>query len=166
MTRLSVLVGLAAACSLPLSSAPSWAQDVEVVANVPVVSTEGPAPHPDGSVYFTDLANDRILRLGTDGMISTFRQPANRPNGLRLDAELRLLAAEQGDPQRNTAVQHRRTTFDTVENSSSMYSRPYRNLKEPESPSGSRPGWLGPGSRGSSSVGLGSPSHQLPCPRD
>ena len=71
MTRLSVLVGLAAACSLPLSSAPSWAQDVEVVANVPVVSTEGPAPAPGRSVYFTDLANDRILRLGTDGMIST-----------------------------------------------------------------------------------------------
>ena len=113
MTRLSVRVGLAAASSLLLSSASSWAQDVEVVANVHVVITEGPAPHPDGSVYFTDLLNDRILRLGTDGLISTFRQPANRPNGLRLDSQLRLLAAERGDPQRNTPGRITRTDLET-----------------------------------------------------
>ena len=93
MTTLSVRVGLMAACCLLLTTAPSWAQ-IEAVFNVPVVITEGVVAHPDGTVYFTDLRGDRILQLGTNGLITTYRQPANNPNGLRLDAQFRLLAAE------------------------------------------------------------------------
>ena len=93
MTTLSVRVGLMAACCLLLTTAPSWAQ-IEAVFNVPVVMTEGVVAHPDGTVYFTDLRGDRILQLGTNGLITTYRQPANNPNGLRLDAQFRLLAAE------------------------------------------------------------------------
>ena len=131
MTKLSVLVRLAIACTLLLAAVllvpgcsprppqpveappPTGAPSVEVAANVHIVLLEGPAPHPDGSVYFTDMVNDRILRLGTDGIISTFRQPANRPNGLRLDAQLRLLAAERGDPQRDTPGRITRTDLAT-----------------------------------------------------
>ena len=94
MTRPSVRAGVAAACCLLLASAPGWAQNIEAVFNVPVVITEGVVVHPDGTVYFTDLRGDRILQLGTNGLISTYRQPANNPNGLRLDAQFRLLAAE------------------------------------------------------------------------
>lgn len=86
---------------------------VEVVAGVHVVALEGPAPHPDGTVYFTDMINDRILRLGRDGKMSTFRQPANRPNGLRLDHEFRLLAAERGDPDKKTPPRITRTDLKT-----------------------------------------------------
>ncbi len=93
MTTLSVRVGLVAAWCLLLTTAPSWAQ-IEAVFNVPVVITEGVVAHPDGTVYFTDLRGDRILQLGTNGLITTYRQPANNPNGLRLDARFRLLAAE------------------------------------------------------------------------
>ena len=93
MTRLSVRVGLMAACCLLLATASSRAQ-IEAVFNVPVVITEGVVAHPDGTVYFTDLRGDRILQLGTNGLITTYRQPANNPNGLRLDAQFRLLAAE------------------------------------------------------------------------
>ena len=113
MTRLSVRVGLAAACCLLLTSTPSWAQNIEAVFNVPVVVTEGPVAHPDGTLYFTDLANDRILKLGTDGLVTTYRQPANRPNGLRLDAQFRLLAAERGDPERNAPGRITRTDLET-----------------------------------------------------
>ena len=113
MTRPSVRVGLAAACCLLLTSTPSWAQNIEAVFNVPVVVTEGPVAHPDGTLYFTDLANDRILKLGTDGLVTTYRQPANRPNGLRLDAQFRLLAAERGDPERNAPGRITRTDLET-----------------------------------------------------
>jgi gluconolactonase len=103
--------------SLVLLFAPSraWGQTppVEHVASVHVVMLEGPAAHPDGTVYFTDMINDRILKLGTDGKTSTFRHPANRPNGLVLDAQFNLLAAERGDPEKKTSARITRTDLKT-----------------------------------------------------
>ena len=51
----------------------------------------------DGSVYFTDLGNNRIMRFSADGQLSTFRQPSNDANGLLFDSAWRLLACEGGD---------------------------------------------------------------------
>ena len=113
MTRLFICPELAAACFLLLASTPGSAQTAENLASVHVVMTEGPVAHPDGTLYFTDLANDRILKLGTDGLVTTYRQPANRPNGLRLDAQFRLLAAERGDPERNAPGRITRTDLET-----------------------------------------------------
>ena len=62
-----------------------------------VAFTEGPTEAEDGSVYFTDLGNNRILRWSADDGLSTFRQPSNRANGLIFDSEWRLLACEGGD---------------------------------------------------------------------
>ena len=47
--------------------------------------TEGPAPDAAGNVYFTDQPNDRILKWGTDGKLTTFMEPAGRSNGLCFD---------------------------------------------------------------------------------
>ncbi|MBX9580385.1 MAG: SMP-30/gluconolactonase/LRE family protein [Gemmataceae bacterium] len=47
--------------------------------------TEGPAPDADGNVFFTDQPNDRILRWGTDGKLTTFLEPSGRSNGLCFD---------------------------------------------------------------------------------
>ncbi len=47
--------------------------------------TEGPAADASGNVYFTDQPNDRILRWGVDGKLSTFLQPCGRSNGLCFD---------------------------------------------------------------------------------
>ena len=44
--------------------------------------TEGPTAAADGTVYFTDQPNDRILRVGLDGGVSEFLAPAGRSNGL------------------------------------------------------------------------------------
>jgi sialate O-acetylesterase len=49
--------------------------------------TEGPAADADGNVYFTDQPNDRILKWGTDGKLSTFLQPCGRSNGLCFDGK-------------------------------------------------------------------------------
>ncbi len=68
------------------------AQDVQLAATL--TFTEGPATAPDGSVYFTEIVNQRIMRLGTDGKLSVFRENSNVANGLLFDAEGRLVACE------------------------------------------------------------------------
>lgn len=60
-----------------------------------VAFTEGPACAADGTVYFTDIANNRILKQAPSApFFSVFRQPSGRANGLLFDAEERLLACE------------------------------------------------------------------------
>jgi len=56
---------------------------------------EGPAAHPNGDVYFTDIVNNRILKKSPgQTYASVFRQPSGRANGLLFDPQLRLLACE------------------------------------------------------------------------
>ena len=69
----------------------------ELAVETTVAFTEGPTVAEDGSVYFTDLGNNRIMRWSADGQLTTFRQPSNRANGLIFDSEWRLLACEGGD---------------------------------------------------------------------
>lgn len=59
-----------------------------------VAFTEGPAVDADGSVYFSDIINNRILRLAPDGTRSVFREPSHRTNGQTFDREGRLLHCE------------------------------------------------------------------------
>ena len=59
-----------------------------------VAFTEGPAVDRDGNVYFTDIINQRIMKLGADGVLSTYRQSSNVANGLLIDADGRLIACE------------------------------------------------------------------------
>ena len=99
ITRTGALAAfvIAAGCSGDTeSTAPaSGARPVEVAANI--AFTEGPTVAPDGSVYFTDIANNRILVMTPDGDVQTYRQPSNRANGLIFDAQGRLIACEGGD---------------------------------------------------------------------
>ena len=60
-------------------------------------SPKGPTVAEDGTIYFTDLGNNRIMQLSTDGQLSTFRESSNQANGLIFDREWRLLACEGGD---------------------------------------------------------------------
>jgi gluconolactonase len=54
--------------------------------------TEGPACDAKGNVFFTDQPNDRILKWGTDGQLTTWLKPCGRANGLSFDAEGNLWA--------------------------------------------------------------------------
>ena len=78
-------------------AAAAVASEVEVATIV--AFTEGPTVDASGNVYFTDTQNSRILKLATDGTLSTFRQPSNRANGLVFDAQWRLLACEAQPPR-------------------------------------------------------------------
>jgi gluconolactonase len=56
------------------------------------VFTEGPAADAQGNVFFTDQPNNRILRWGVDGKLSTYLEPCGRSNGLCFDARGNLWA--------------------------------------------------------------------------
>ncbi|MBL9131386.1 MAG: SMP-30/gluconolactonase/LRE family protein [Verrucomicrobiaceae bacterium] len=62
--------------------------------------TEGPTFAPDGSVFFTEIVNQRIMRLDADGKLTVFRENSNVANGLLFDPEGRLIACEGATFQR------------------------------------------------------------------
>ena len=60
-----------------------------------IAFTEGPAAAADGTVYFSDMPNNRIMRYDPRTRKSTvFREPSGRTNGLLFDRQGRLLACE------------------------------------------------------------------------
>ncbi len=59
--------------------------------------TEGPAADARGDVYFTDIPNERILKLNAaTNKVSVYREKSGRANGLLLDRRGRLLVCEGG----------------------------------------------------------------------
>ena len=74
-----------------LSTSP-FAQQLETAATL--AFTEGPAVDRDGNVYFTDIISQRIMKLGTDGALSVYREKSNLANGLLIDPQGRLIACE------------------------------------------------------------------------
>ena len=59
-----------------------------------VAFTEGPAVDADGSVYFSDLENNRILKRTPEGEVSVFRADSGRTNGNLFDHQGRLVSCE------------------------------------------------------------------------
>src|SRR5690349_18770559 len=88
------------------------AQSVEVAMIVPP-RLEGPATDFEGNVFLADLPSDTILRMTPAGVSTPFRRPANRANGLAIDAQNRLLAAERGDADRKSPGRITRTNLQT-----------------------------------------------------
>jgi gluconolactonase len=56
--------------------------------------TEGPAVDADGTLYFSDIENNRILQLSPDGTRRVFREPSHRTNGQTFDQRGRLYHCE------------------------------------------------------------------------
>ena len=86
------LVCLVMTCSV-------WAQQQPEIAAT-VAFTEGPTVDREGNVYFTEITTQRIMKLGTNGLLSTYREKSNAANGLLLDPEGRLIACEGGELER------------------------------------------------------------------
>jgi sugar lactone lactonase YvrE len=60
--------------------------------------TEGPAVAPDGTVYFTDIRKNRIMRFHPKtGKTEVFRENSGSANGLVFDAKGNLIACEGAD---------------------------------------------------------------------
>jgi len=68
-----------------------------VESSVPFLELEGPQWMPDeGVLLFSDVSANTIYRVGTDDEITEFRKPSNYANGLAVDPQGRLIAAEAG----------------------------------------------------------------------
>src|ERR1700693_2946493 len=66
--------------------------------------TEGPAYGPGGYIYFSDIGN-RIMRYDPrTGRTEVYRQPSGRANGLDIDPQGRLVAAEGANTGGNRRV--------------------------------------------------------------
>ena len=74
------------------------AQQPEIATTV--AFTEGPASDREGNVYFTEIINQRIMKLGKDGVLSTYREHSNVANGLLIDPQGRLIACEGAEFER------------------------------------------------------------------
>jgi sugar lactone lactonase YvrE/enterochelin esterase-like enzyme len=57
---------------------------------------EGPAVDKDGNVFFTDIPNNRIHRIGVDGRVTVFREDSGGANGLMFGPDGRLYACQNG----------------------------------------------------------------------
>lgn len=58
--------------------------------------TEGPAVDRQGNVYFTDIPNNRIHRIGVEGKVSVFRENSGGANGLKFGPDGKLYACQNG----------------------------------------------------------------------
>ena len=89
---------------------PSDVAESDAVSPATIVAfTEGPAAAADGTVYFSDIANNRIMRFDpATGSTEVFRHPSGRANGLLFDPQGRLLACEGNEFGDNDG--HRRIT--------------------------------------------------------
>lgn len=74
------------------------AQQPEIATTV--AFTEGPTVDRDGSVYFTEMVSQRIMKLSANGVLSSFRERSNNANGLLIDPEGRLVACEGSESER------------------------------------------------------------------
>ena len=81
-----------------LMPSPTTAQEADIA--VALAATEGPTVDRDGNVYFTEMVTQRIMRLGKEGVLSTYREHSNAANGLLIDAQGRLIACEGADSRR------------------------------------------------------------------
>ena len=97
--------GLLAGVILTLSSA-GRADDLADLVAGPVEKvvgdcafTEGPAWHPGGYLLFSDIPNDRILRVAVDGTSTEWLKPSSGANGLMCDRQGNVFAC-QGEARR------------------------------------------------------------------
>lgn len=80
-----------------------------------VAFNEGPAVAPDGTVYFSEIQGNRILRVPPNQPWEEFRNPSGRANGLAFDPQGRLVACEGGWPGGNRRVTRTDLTTGEVE---------------------------------------------------
>src|SRR5207247_4294676 len=58
--------------------------------------TEGPAVDAGGNVFFSDIPNNRIHRIGVDGRVTVFKENTGGANGLMFGPDGRLYACQNG----------------------------------------------------------------------
>ncbi len=93
-TVFAAFVAVVLCAPLPADEPVPLLAGAEVKIESIVAFTEGPAWHPDGNVYFSDIENNRIMRRDADAVTHVYRTPSGRSNGLLFDRQGRLMACE------------------------------------------------------------------------
>jgi gluconolactonase len=75
-----------------LSAIAGSTQDLQVATAVSML--EGPTVDREGTVYFTDIITERIMKFTQNGVLSIYREKSNAANGLLIDPQGRLIACE------------------------------------------------------------------------
>ena len=75
-----------------MTGRPVMMQELAIATSVSML--EGPTVDAEGNVYFTDILMQRIMRFSSKGEFSIFRENSNAANGLVIDPQGRLVAAE------------------------------------------------------------------------
>lgn len=105
--KLSPILGVtvvALTMTTAVRAAEPVSSDARLKVEVRVAFTEGPAWHPSGNVYFSDIANNRIMRRDANGVLHIFRTPSGRTNGILFDHQGRMLCCEGGGIDSNRRV--------------------------------------------------------------
>lgn len=93
-----MICGIAAAQVPDMTNVPMPADLLAPEAKVQVAAgvcfLEGPAVDAEGNVYFSDISGNRILKMDSQGAVTTFRADSGRTNGNTLDAQGRLISCE------------------------------------------------------------------------
>lgn len=61
--------------------------------------TEGPVPGPDGTVFFTDIPKNQILRVGAGSKVEVFLENTQATNGLAFGPDGRLYGCRAGSKE-------------------------------------------------------------------
>ncbi len=75
---------------------PEGAEMVKLNADQQFKFTEGPCWDGTDTLYFSDIPNNRIMKLLPDGRFSVFREPSDAANGLMFDSEGNLISCDGG----------------------------------------------------------------------
>jgi gluconolactonase len=98
VSRLRGIVGAVSAALCVVLAPVAARQQLEVATMVAYL--EGPTSDRVGNVYFSDMINQRIMKLNASGELTIYRENSNVANGLLIDAEGRLIACEGADFER------------------------------------------------------------------
>lgn len=97
------------------STLPEIAADSHPKPATSLAFTEGPAVDAQGNVYFSDIENNRILKLEPNGVRTVFREPSGRTNGQTFDRQGRLYHCEGAEFGPGGARRVTRTNLTTGE---------------------------------------------------
>lgn len=86
--------------------------------------TEGPAFDLNGNLYFTDIPDNKIYQVDSNGKLSVFLEPSNHCNGLILDGENGLLACEMDGRLVSINLTNKKVTPLTSEYQGKRYNAP------------------------------------------
>src|SRR6266851_315733 len=90
--RYPTIVAASAVLVWTVMVGPAAAQDVDIAARA--AYTESPTVDREGNVYFCESGSERILKMDTKGVISSYRDKF-RCSGLLVDPEQRMIMLGQ-----------------------------------------------------------------------